>query len=211
MNSFIKTLAGLAVAIIIAVVGGVGNAGQVPTASVVNTNIKPQQIRPLPGAVVKSAPVEEQESPPEVHYFSISPLALIPKDQGVTYNKTSGTLRSAIGTFYAPAHLPDGAIIASLTAYMYDSDNNGATFMEVYMYRVPHSTSSSQILNMIDSSSVMDSIVGYDEITDTTFTPAGSEPVDNEAYSYFVRTSFIASSPLPNMRLGSIVIGYTMP
>jgi len=205
LNLYIKSAICLVLAIFIMAIAGIGKAGQVPTTDRININVEAKTMRPLPDAVTKSAPAME-EQPPPLQFWSISPLTLIPKDENVVYVKQNGSLRGA-GTFYAPVHLPQGATLVSLGAAMYDEDQSGATFIEIYMYRVPHTTAASEVINFINSLTVEESY-GFEMITDTMFT-SGSQVVDNSQYSYFVRATLDAVNPTNGMRLGPIVISYT--
>lgn len=209
LNSLIKSAAAMAVVIIISMTGGIGNAGQVPTVAPVDAKVPVRVPRLTSDTIVKSVPESEEEAPPEMGYWSISPITLMPKDDSVTFTKSYGGIREANGTFYASVHLPDGVSITALTAYVYE-DASLASTIEVYLYRSSHTTASSEVMLHVNSQN-MDDSYEFEMITDITIMGGVSPVVDNANYAYFLRATFDNTSPSIYQRLGNIFITYTMP
>jgi hypothetical protein len=140
---------------------------------------------------------------PQARSCAISATDLLPANNTIQFTKTATGLTVPVqaGTveFYAPIHLPDGASVTLLTAYVIDNYSSGNVNIEIYL-RVLGGTT----LGVSNVSSAGASI----SVQTLTLNP-GNFPIDNDTHSYFLRLTWPGAAGT-NITIRDLKIDYTV-
>jgi hypothetical protein len=121
---------------------------------------------------------------------------------------TGSTSPPFVGSFNAPLHLPQGAVIESFTAYAYDQDQ--VNDMEV-IFGCSRSELTTTNFEAIVSAFPVSTSGASGDIQSETRSSVIYPNVDNDTYSYWCRATLIVDDDTDLLRFYGARIEYSMP
>jgi len=140
---------------------------------------------------------------PQQRSYSLSAADFSPTTDGILFDKStnfglSAPVQAGTLNFMAPVHLPDGASVTSLTAYVIDSYASGNITVELYLRLHGSASTGSSSATSTGSAGAQTLVIN-----------PGVFLIDNDAHSHFIRLIWPGAAGTA-IQLRDIKINYTV-
>ena len=142
----------------------------------------------------------------QTRYWSVAGAHFIADDEENTYRKQLGYI-DTIGsdTLYAPIHLPHGAVVSSVTIDFIDNESDDELYVRLYRYRRGNESSLSNGLM-----STIATTGNENNWRSALNTDIDLATINNRQYTYGFVLAYSSAIESQNLRLGNVMIEYTV-
>jgi hypothetical protein len=140
---------------------------------------------------------------PQARSYAINAIDLLPANDTIQFTKTTLGLTVPVQTgsaeFYAPIHLPDGAHVTLLTAWVIDNYASGNVLVEIWL----------RTLGATSGGTSNTSSAGNSTAVQVLTIDPGNFLIDNDSFSYFIRLVWPGAAGT-NITIRDLRLNYTV-